>query len=71
MSSRSKRFCACYLQVLKKVPCVKMACFGSPVWIPMIQPPFCSTYVALQYETGMKLFHRAVTELHDIKAIHR
>ena len=26
-----------------------------------------SSYVALQYETGAKFFHRAVPELHDIK----
>ena len=33
----------------------------------MIQVPFNSSCVALQYETGTKFFHRAVLELHDIK----
>ena len=33
----------------------------------MIQAPFDSSCVALQYETGTKFFHRAVPELHDIK----
>ena len=35
--------------------------------IPMIQPPFCSYCVALQYEPGMKFFHQVVPELCDIK----
>ena len=35
--------------------------------IPMIQPPFCSSCVALQYEPGMKYFHQTVPELCDIK----
>ena len=33
----------------------------------MIQAPFNSSCVALQYETGTKFFHRAVPELHGIK----
>ena len=32
----------------------KVVCFGFFGWIPMIQVP------SLQYETGMKFFHRAV-----------
>ena len=33
----------------------------------MIQEPFNSSCVALQYKTGTKFFHRAVPELHGIK----
>ena len=33
----------------KKCFAQKMARFGSPGWIPMIQPPFNSSCVALQY----------------------
>ena len=33
----------------------------------MIQAPFNSSCVTLQYETGMKLFHRVVPEISDIK----
>ena len=45
----------------------KVGHLGSFGLIPMIQPPFCSSCVALQYETGMKFFHRVVPELCDIK----
>ena len=40
---------------------------GSLGPIPMIQPPFCSYCVALQYEPGTKFFHRAVPELHGLQ----
>ena len=33
----------------------------------MIQVPFNSSCAALQYETGMKFFHRAVPKLHAVK----
>ena len=33
----------------------------------MIQGPFHSSCVALQYKTGTKFFHQAVPELHGIK----
>ena len=33
----------------------------------MIQVPFSSSCAALQYETGMKVFHRAVPKLHAVK----
>ena len=33
----------------------------------MIQVPFNSSCVALQYETGTKVFHRAVSELYGIE----
>ena len=35
----------------------KVVRFGSLGWIPMIQVPFNSSCVALQYETGTKFFH--------------
>ena len=35
--------------------------------IPMIQPPFCSSCAALQYEPGTKFFHQAVPELYDLQ----
>ena len=33
----------------------------------MIQSPFYSSFVALQYEPGIKFFYRAVSELHAVK----
>ena len=45
----------------------KVGHLGSLGWIPMIQVPFNSSCVALQYETGTKFFHRAIPELHAIK----
>ena len=33
----------------------------------MIQVPFNSSCVALQYETGTKFFHSAIPELHAVK----
>ena len=45
----------------------KVARFGSLGWIPMIQVPFHSSCIALQYKTGMKFFHRAVPKLHAVK----
>ena len=47
----------------------KVVRFGSLGWISMIQVPFNSSCVALQYETGTKFFHRAVPELHAVKNI--
>ena len=51
----------------KKYLAQKVARFGSLGQIPMIQAPFNSSCVALQYETGTKFFHRAVPEIRDIK----
>ena len=51
----------------KKCLAQKMGNLGSLGPIPMIQPPFNSTSVALQYEPGTKFFHRAVPELHALK----
>ena len=45
----------------------KVGYLGSLGWIPMIQVLFNSSCIALQYETGMKFFHRAVPGLHAIK----
>ena len=45
----------------------KVVCFGSLGWIPMIQVPFNSSCVALQYETGTKFIHWAVPKLHAVK----
>ena len=45
----------------------KVGTFGSLGLISMIQPPFCSSCVALQYEPRIKFFHRAVPELQDIQ----
>ena len=45
----------------------KVVHFGSLGWIPMIQVPFNSSCVALQYEIGTKFFHWAVPELYGIK----
>ena len=67
MSSAVNVFCAYYLEELTKVPRAKVGNFGSLQLIRMIQPPFYSTCVALQYEPGTKFFHRAVPELHAVK----
>ena len=53
--------------MLEKVPRAKVGILGSLGRIPMIQPPFNSSSVALQYEPGTKLFHQAVPELHSHK----
>ena len=45
----------------------KVARFGSLGWIPMIQVPFHSSCVALQYETRTKFFRRAVPKLYAVK----
>ena len=52
---------------LKKCLAQKVAHFGSLGWIPMIQVPFHSSCVALQYKTGTKFFHRAVPKLYAVK----
>ena len=44
----------------------KVARFGSPGWIPMIQASFNCSCTALQYKTGTKFFHRAVPKLHAV-----
>ena len=45
----------------------KVGTFGSLGPISMIQPPFCSSCVALQYEPRIKFFHQAVPKLQDIR----
>ena len=64
---RGERFCACHLQALKKCLAQKVPRFGSLRPIPIIQPLFNSSCVALQYEPGTTFFHRAVPELHACK----
>ena len=51
----------------QKAPRAKSGAFRFLGWIPMIQIPFNSSCVALQHETGMKFFHRAVREVHGIE----
>ena len=65
-------FCACYSTTHKRLQkCLmqKVVYFGFLGWIPMIQAPFNSSYAALQYETGIKFFHRAVPKLRAVKTI--
>ena len=52
-----------------EVPHAKKGNFGSLRWIPMIQIPFNSSCVALQYETGIKFIHQAIPELHVVNFI--
>ena len=47
----------------KKYFVQKVAHFGSLGPIPVIQPPFNSSCVALQYEPGIKFFHRMIISL--------
>ena len=42
----------------------KVAGFGWLGPIPMFKHAFCSSCPALQYDPGMKFFHRVVPELH-------
>ena len=51
----------------KKCLTQKVVRFGSPIWIPMFQPPLDSSRVSLQYETGTKFFHQVLIELHADK----
>ena len=52
-----------FASVHKSASC-KVVRFGSLGWISMIQVPFNSSCVALQYETGTKFFHLVVPEGH-------
>ena len=67
MSSAAIAFVHAVCKRSQKCLAQKVVRFGSLGWIPMIQVPFNSSCVALQYETGTKFFHRAVPELHGIK----
>ena len=69
MSSAPRRPLLCMLlsSAHKKCLAQKVARFGSLGWIPMIQVPFNSSCVALQYKTGTKFFHRAVPKVHAVK----
>ena len=51
----------------QKAPRAKSGHLDFLRWIPMIQVPLHSSYVALQYKTGTMFFHLAVPELHAVK----
>ena len=67
MSSAVSGFVPAVRKCSKKCLAQKEVRFGSLPPIPMIQAPFCSSCVALQYEPGMKFFHRAIPEIHGIQ----
>ena len=67
MSSAAIAFVHAVCKRSQKCLAQKVVRFGSLGWIPIIQVPFDSSCVALQYETGTKIFHRAVPELHALK----
>ena len=67
MSSAAIAFVHAVCKRSQKCLAQKVVRFGSLGWIPMIQVPFHSSCVALQYKTKTKFFHRAVPELHGIK----
>ena len=67
MSSVASAFVHATRKRSQKCLAQKVGHLGSLGWIPMIQVPFNSSCVALQYETGTKFFHQAVPELHGIK----
>ena len=67
MSSAVNVFVHAIRKRSKKCLAQKVDNLGSLGPIPMIQPPFNSSCVALQYEPGTKFFHRAVPEIQDIK----
>ena len=52
---------------LEKYVVQKVGHLGLLRLIPMIQTPINSSFVALQYEPGMKFFCQAVLELHGIE----
>ena len=54
MSSAATAFVHATLKRSQKVPRAKVARFGSLEWIPIVQVPFQSSCVALQYKTGTK-----------------
>ena len=67
MRSAVAAFVHATLKYSQKVPCEKSGTFWFPRMDSMIQVSFISSCTALQYETGMKFFHRAVPKLHDVK----
>ena len=67
MSSAAIAFVHAVCKRSQKCLAQKVVCFGSLGWIPMIQVPFNSSCVALQYKTGTKFFNGAVPELYGIK----
>ena len=67
MSSAVNGFVHAIRKRSKKCLAQKVGHLGSLGPIPMIQPPFNSSCVALHYEPGTKFFHRAVPEIRDIQ----
>ena len=67
MSSTVNVFVHAIRKRSKKCLAPKVGHLGSLGPIPIIQPLFCSSCVALQYEPGMNFFHRVVPELHTVK----
>ena len=67
MSSAVNVFVHAIRKRSKKCLTQKVAHFGSPGWIPMIQVPFSSSCVALQYEPRTKFFYQAIPELHAVE----
>ena len=67
MSSTVSVFVHAIRKRLQKCLAQKGGNFGSLGPIPMIQQPFCSSCVALQYEPRTKFFHRVAPELHGLK----
>ena len=70
MSSAASAFVHATRKRSQKVPRAKSGTFWFP-WMDshdsMIQVPFNSSCVVLQYKTGTKFFHRAVPKLHTVK----
>ena len=66
MSSAVNVFVHAIRKRSKKCLAQKVDNLGSLGPIPMIQPPFNSSCIALQYESGTKFFYRAVPELHAV-----
>ena len=57
MSSAVNVFVHAIRKRSQEMSCVKVVRFGLLRPIPMIQPLFCSSCVALQYDTGTMFFH--------------
>ena len=66
---RGERFVHAICKRSQKCLVQNVARFCSLGPIPMIQSPFNSSCVALQYESGTKFFHQAVPESHDIQSL--
>ena len=67
MSSAAIVFVQAIRKLSQKYLAQKVGHLGSLGLISMIQLPFCSSCVALQYEPEMKFFHWVVPELCDLQ----